>query len=258
MPLKHLAFLVLFYLGGGVFTTFGCLRHKDVGPAYFRIHGLGTGVLLFLAFWLLGPTASENGFAIGFSLFLLCVFGFSFFTGVSTRLSIISYFLGLICFYGALHLDLSQLQLAADPTLLFINSVLSSLILGFSMGAMMLGHWYLTQPKLSIDELKRLTWLLISFIGIKFIFSSYQSLLLLKGMTEVQLLHYLVKVPGVFVLMRYVWGLLGSLLLSFLVWKTVKIRSTQSATGILYVVVVACLVGEILSLYLAFHFGIPL
>jgi hypothetical protein len=56
--------------------------------------------------------------------------------------------------------------------------------------------------------------------------------------------------------MRYLWGILGALFLSFLVWKTLLIRSTQSATGILYVIVVACLVGEILSIYLAFYFGI--
>jgi len=258
MPLKHLAFLVVFYLCGGVFTTFGFLRHKEVGPSYFRIHGLGISAILFLAFLFLAPSHPESGFSLWFSLFLACSIGFCLFTGVSTRLSIISYFLGMICFFGTLHLDISQLEVSANSSALLINSVLASLVLGFSMGAMLLGHWYLTQPKLSIDELKRLTLLMIIFLVLKSFFCGYQVFDLLRGMSEAQALRYFVKVPGIFVLMRSIWGLLGALILSFLVWKTVKIRSTQSATGILYVVVVATLVGEILSVYLAFHFGIPL
>ena len=258
MPLKHLAFLVLFYLCGGVFTTFGFLRHKELGPSYFRIHGLGLSGILFLSFLFLAPSHPESGFLSWFTLFLACTIGFSIFTGLSTRLSMVTYFLGIICFFGIIHLDISQLEVSANPLALIINSTLASLVLGFSMGAMLLGHWYLTQPKLSIEELKRLTLMMILFLVLKTFFCSYQIFDLVRGMSETQALKYFVKVPGVFVLMRFVWGLLGAFILSLLVWKTVKIRSTQSATGILYVVVIATLVGEILSVYLAFHFGIPL
>jgi len=99
---------------------------------------------------------------------------------------------------------------------------------------------------------------MIFFLLLRFLFGTTQAFSLLRGMNEVEMLRYFVKAPGVFVLMRYLWGILGALVLSFLVWRTVKIRSTQSATGILYVVVVATLVGEILSLYLAFYFGITI
>jgi len=155
-------------------------------------------------------------------------------------------------------MDISHLTLGGEQTPLVINSILASGVMGFSMAAMMLGHWYLTQPTLSIDELKRITLMMIFFLVLRFFFSTYQCTHVLVGMTESEIYRYLLKMPGIFVLMRYVWGILGALILSFFVWRTVKIRSTQSATGILYVVVVACLVGEILSLYLAFFFGIPL
>ena len=36
-----------------------------------------------------------------------------------------------------------------------------------------------------------------------------------------------------------------------MVWGTVKIRSTMAATGILYVEVVAVIIGEVLAAYLA-------
>lgn len=126
------------------------------------------------------------------------------------------------------------------------------------MAAMMLGHWYLIQPTLSIKELKRITFLMIVFLVIRWGFASWKLFGIVEGLTELDIYRYFMKVPGVFVLMRYVWGLLGALILSILVWRTLSIRSTQSATGILYVVVVACLVGEILSVYLAFYFGMPI
>jgi hypothetical protein len=258
MSLKHLIFLVLFYLCGGVFTSFGFLRQKDVGPAYFRIHGMGLSVILFFAYWFLGRTHLNSDSTIWFSLFILCATLFSLFTGVSNKLSAASFFLGTISFFGCLTMDISQITLGGEQAPLAINAVLASGVLGFSMAAMMLGHWYLTQPTLSIDELKRITLMMIFLLVLRFLFSTYQISHLLVGLNETEIYRYLLKMPGVFVLMRYVWGILGALILSFFVWKTVKIRSTQSATGILYVVVVACLVGEILSLYLAFYFGLPL
>jgi hypothetical protein len=256
--LKLLIFLVLTYLGGGVFTSFGILRQKQVGPNYFRIHGLGLTAVLFAAYFLLGRDSLDRDSTLWFSLFLACALGFSFFTGLSTRLSMACYFLGVISFFGALSMNISQLAIGRENFFLLINSVLASFVLGFSMAAMMLGHWYLVQPKLSIDELGRTTLIMIFFLLLRFLFGTTQAFSLLRGMNEVEMLRYFVKAPGVFVLMRYLWGILGALVLSFLVWRTVKIRSTQSATGILYVVVVATLVGEILSLYLAFYFGITI
>ena len=43
------------------------------------------------------------------------------------------------------------------------------------------------------------------------------------------------------------FGLAGPAVLSYLTWETAKIRSTQSATGILYVVVILCFLGELTS-----------
>src|SRR5262245_35197408 len=42
---------------------------------------------------------------------------------------------------------------------------------------------------------------------------------------------------------RWGIGFLGPLALGWLAWETTRIRSTQSATGILYVVVVLCFLG---------------
>jgi hypothetical protein len=46
---------------------------------------------------------------------------------------------------------------------------------------------------------------------------------------------------------RWLIGLVGPLVLGWMAWEAVRIRSTQSATGILYVVVILSFLGELTS-----------
>ena len=62
---------------------------------------------------------------------------------------------------------------------------------------------------------------------------------------------------GIFFWMHAGWGLLGPLLLYPMVWGTVKIRSTMAATGILYVDVVAVVIGEVLGAWLSAMVHLP-
>ena len=62
---------------------------------------------------------------------------------------------------------------------------------------------------------------------------------------------------GIFFWMRAGWGLGGPLLLFPMVWGTVKIRSTMAATGILYVDVVAVVIGEVLGAWLSALVHLP-
>ena len=59
------------------------------------------------------------------------------------------------------------------------------------------------------------------------------------------------SVDGIFFWQRVLFGLAGPALLSYLTWETAKIRSTQSATGILYVDFFTVVVGEVLAKYIA-------
>ena len=49
---------------------------------------------------------------------------------------------------------------------------------------------------------------------------------------------------------RWLVGFAGPLVLGWMAWQTARIRSTQSATGILYVVVILCFLGELTGLLL--------
>src|SRR5207249_1461442 len=63
-------------------------------------------------------------------------------------------------------------------------------------------------------------------------------------------------VPLLFVLIRWGMGILGPVVATYLAWKTVEIRSTQSATGILYIATTLILIGELMALILARDAGV--
>ena len=68
--------------------------------------------------------------------------------------------------------------------------------------------------------------------------------------------HYIFSVDGIFFWQRVLFGL-AARLLSYLTWETAKIRSTQSATGILYVDFFTVVVGEVLAKYLLLATRVP-
>jgi hypothetical protein len=69
--------------------------------------------------------------------------------------------------------------------------------------------------------------------------------------------RYVLSSGGIFFWQRVLFGLAGPLVLSYLTWETAKIRSTQSATGILYVDLFTVMVGEILAKYLLVSVSVP-
>lgn len=131
------------------------------------------------------------------------------------------------------------------------GAITSTAIIGSVSMAMLLGHWYLVVRGMAIDPLKRLTWSLLvctiakSLLVIVAVFSIHGPLE--RGTP----LYSLLISDGVFFWMRIGWGLIGTFGLYPMVWGTVKIRSTMAATGILYVAVVAVIIGEVLGVYLS-------
>ena len=69
--------------------------------------------------------------------------------------------------------------------------------------------------------------------------------------------RYITSAAGIFFWQRVLFGLAGPALLSYLTWETAKIRSTQSATGILYVDFFTVVVGEALAKYLLLATRVP-
>ena len=136
----------------------------------------------------------------------------------------------------------------------------SALLIGGSAGAMILGHWYLVVLDLPISALRRLTVLLV--VGL--VLRTLTVGLALFG-PEPGALHSAGEIAaglwspdGIFVWMRLLFGIAGPWSLIVFIWKTVEIRSTQSATGILYVQLFMVMAGELLAKYLRVAAGLAL
>jgi hypothetical protein len=148
--------------------------------------------------------------------------------------------------------DHRALVAAADLT--------SILLLGAAASAMILGHFYLVVLDLPISALRKLTLLLVVGLALRALVVGFA----LLGPSEAGfegarlVASGLWSADGVFVWMRLLFGIAGPLSLIWFIWKTVEIRSTQSATGILYVQLFLVLSGELLAKYLRVAAGLAL
>ncbi len=144
----------------------------------------------------------------------------------------------------------------------FVADALSSAwLLGAVLVAMILGHYYLNIPGLPIRHLIRLAFLAVIASALRGAVFGW-GLLADGGAILSPFLAMEVDVggilPAVVLIQRFLFGIAGTLVLSLMAWRTAKIASIQSATGILYIGVIAVLVGELASRYLLFTTGSPL
>jgi hypothetical protein len=147
-----------------------------------------------------------------------------------------------------------------EPPWLSVAGALSSaLLLGAVTVTMILGHWYLVDTSLSIAPLKdgaRVVSLAVAarlaIVAGALLLGGWQTLRVARAADLV------FSTNGLFFLFRSLMGLAAPLVIAALVWQTVKIRSTQSATGLLYVALILVLFGELVSGFLRLTTGYPL
>jgi hypothetical protein len=63
-------------------------------------------------------------------------------------------------------------------------------------------------------------------------------------------------VTPLFLVVRFGVGLIGPAVATWMTWQTIRIRSTQSATGILYIAMILVLFGELTAMVLSRDFGV--
>lgn len=146
-----------------------------------------------------------------------------------------------------------------SPWLAVIGALSATLLLGAVTVTMILGHWYLVDTSLSISPLKDGA----RFVSLAVVlrFSMVVAALLLGGWETLRVSRaadLIFSTNGLFFLFRGLMGLGAPLVIAGLIWQTVKIRSTQSATGLLYVTLILVLFGELVSSFLRFTTGYPL
>jgi hypothetical protein len=157
---------------------------------------------------------------------------------------------GLAGLWAAALVDASGQLLGLGTPLAVLAGAMA---LGSALCGLSLGHWYLVSPALSVRPLIETTFLCLGALIVQFVLLPL--LLFLPGAPQdgVQALfsEYLI-----FLGVRLVFGLVVPLGATIMTWRTARIRSLDSATGLLYIVAALVLAGEIAARSLFFLTGI--
>jgi hypothetical protein len=135
------------------------------------------------------------------------------------------------------------------------SRVASGFLLGSVLCSMLLGHYYLTAPAMTIEPLKRTIALIACGLAARAVLAGIGLALLPGGVAPRGSWE---SDPGAMVLFggRFCMGFLATGIATYMTWKTAQIRSTQSATGILYIAMIFALFGELMSLVLSGRYGV--
>lgn len=135
--------------------------------------------------------------------------------------------------------------------LVWLAAPSGGLVLGSTMAAMLLGHWYLNSPTMKLDPLRRLIALMALCLAVRMLVSG-------AGLAGELAAGWPTTDRLLFISLRWLAGLVGALAAAWMAWETLKIPNTQSATGILYVGVITTFLGELTAQLLSSQSPFPL
>ena len=138
--------------------------------------------------------------------------------------------------------------------------VLGGLIFSASLFTMNLGQWYLNVHGLPISHLRKASCVLGGFLFLRLIWDMLMisSGHILYDGNDISLIKFMSKIDGFFLLIALFFGTLFPLISLYFVKGTLDVKNTQSATGILYVILTSILIGDLTYKYYLIKFGIAL
>jgi hypothetical protein len=232
----------------GSLTTLYWIPEGDLGRGYFQMNALVVlGLLgLAMAVVLLHP---------------FCPFGDRPAAGLAALSAALA---GGFLYYAAIWRE--RWALGRWPLTLSLAGCLAALLLAGPHVVAPLtplpGHWYLVAPRLTFRHLTVFSWVLLGTVVLRLL-SVAASLTVAARVNELVEPHPLRVLAGfggqgIFFWFRVLWGLVIVLPLTAMALHCARQRSNQSATGILYVVVVGAFIGEITAYYLSVTTGVPI
>lgn len=147
---------------------------------------------------------------------------------------------------------LTYLTTAAAPWLRTADDLSAGALLGSTLAAMFLGHWYLNTPSMQLGPLKRLVVMMLVAALVRAILCGTGAGFEIASTATPTTSFWAI------LSLRWLSGIVGTILLVVMTWYTLKIPNTQSATGILYVAVICVFLGELTSQFLGSGTGYPL
>jgi hypothetical protein len=267
-------FLFLLAAVAGTLTTLYWIPEEDLGRGYFQMNALV--VLCFLglagALWLfssLEPYGAGAGHEAGTAGFAFALAGaFGYYAAVWRQRWLAGRWAVSVALAGSLAALLAAGLALAPPSALphrdpLLGAALlgSALLIGWSLVTMLLGHWYLVAPRLTFRHLVVFCWVLLGAVVLRtaLVAGGLLEAYRLGGEAEPTPWHRLTGFAGEgpFFWFRLLWGLAIPIALALMSLHCARRRANQSATGILYVLVVGVLIGEITALYLTLTTGVP-
>lgn len=138
---------------------------------------------------------------------------------------------------------------------LIVYGLTSILYMGVITYSMLLGHWYLVTPRLSVKPLLMANGILWFLAAVKIGILIYSLIQDGRFFVEGSTFGAGYMFNWVILTMRVGWGYAVVLLMSYFSWRLIRMRSTQSATGVLYAMTFFVLVGELTAMYMYFRYG---
>jgi protein NrfD len=273
MSLSTVLFFFLAHLGVGIALTLVFVS-KDAGVKFFRFNAGLAAILVVIAlafrYGAFGAVAAEHSRTEQLALLALdcseaaLVLYWATVGRVLARIRPAIVAVAVIAGLVAVVLQALDVSAGGSPivrALTVASFLTSAAMLGGACTAMILGHWYLVIPSLQISHLQSIVKVHIASMAARvvvvgaavwFAIATWQPE---SGAPSFR--HYIMSVDGIFFWQRVLFGLAGPAVLSYLTWETAKIRSTQSATGILYVDLFTVVVGEVLAKYIVLATHVP-
>jgi hypothetical protein len=221
----------------GMIASLPLLFSVPVQPRFYRTHFLTVFALVTLASVFLAAQASWLLWLLLGATLLLSLVGSLAFSIDGSRGGYAWVVLTILSLLGVLvqlrGIDLSQLP----------DDLTSAALVGTAMTAMLLGHSYLISPTMSLRPL----FTLLGAFGVAVLARVALAMLGLWTWTGHLESGRLERELVLLLPVRWVIGFVLPLVLGWMAYETARIRSTQSATGILYVAVVFCFLGELTS-----------
>jgi hypothetical protein len=258
-------FLFLSHLAIGIAFTL-VLVSREAGVKFFRFNFGMTALLMVAAFAFRPPEASAGTagrIAFGALIVFEAAVVFSWLTIGRILTSIRSYIAGVAVSAGAVALWAQAIALSSGGHAVQLITILcffsSAFLLGGACTAMVLGHWYLVIPSMDVSHLQSMVKIHMASMVVRIAVvgaAVFVAIATWEPGSGPSFSRYIFSISGIFFWQRILFGLAGPAVLSYLTWETAKIRSTQSATGILYVDFFCVVVGEVLAKYLLLATGV--
>ncbi len=158
------------------------------------------------------------------------------------------YAVSLLCLFSLVTASFAS-GLNSDAMNLLLSDLASAAVLGATLTGMLLGHWYLTTPTMSIGPLSWFTKALaVAAVG-RLLMTSLS--LFRFGFASHDLVHLL------WLIVRIVGGILVPFATAVIVARILKYRNTQSATGVLFAALILVFMGEMTAALLERDLRIP-